>query len=127
MDLIAQALADPIRREVLRMLGKAPLSAGAIANAFTVSRPAVSRHLRVLRQAGLVKDETRGRERVYRLDTAPLAALEGFVTSLRSMCDERALWEQRFMAFETEVYRTRAKRKHAPSIRTVEQLRRKSA
>jgi DNA-binding transcriptional ArsR family regulator len=95
------------------MVQERPLSAGAIAGAFPVSRPAVSRHLRVLRAAGLVKDEASGRERVYRLDAAPLQELEEFVLELRTPCDRRAEWDRRFMALETEVFRTRAKRKRA--------------
>ncbi len=107
-----QALADPIRREILRMVRNAPLSAGAIAGAFSVSRPAVSRHLRVLREAGLVIDEASGRERVYRLELAPLTEVEAYLAELRvSPDDERAGWERRFMALETEVYRVRAQPK----------------
>jgi len=109
-----QALADPIRREILRMVRDAPLSAGAIAGAFSVSRPAVSRHLRVLREAGLVRDEASGRERVYRLELAPLAEVEAFTAELRLSPEaERAAWERRFMALDTEVHRVRAQSKTA--------------
>jgi DNA-binding transcriptional ArsR family regulator len=112
VDNAMQALADPIRREILRMVRNAPLSAGAIAGAFSVSRPAVSRHLRVLREAGLVIDEASGRERVYRLELAPLTEVEAYLAELRvSPDDERAGWERRFMALETEVYRVRAQPK----------------
>lgn len=114
MDSAIQALADPIRREILRMVRDAPLSAGVIAGAFSVSRPAVSRHLRVLREAGLVVDEASGRERVYRLELAPLAEVAAYLAELRvSPDDERAGWERRFMALETEVYRVRAQGKPA--------------
>ena len=58
MDSVAQALADPIRRDILRMLRDQPMNAGGIAGAFSVSRPAISRHLRVLREAGLVAART---------------------------------------------------------------------
>lgn len=109
------ALADPIRREILRMVRDAPRSAGAIAGAFSVSRPAVSRHLRVLREAGLVIDAASGRERVYRLERAPLAEVEAYLAELRvSPEDERAGWERRFMALETEVHRVR---KHGKTAR----------
>jgi DNA-binding transcriptional ArsR family regulator len=127
MDNVAQALADPIRRKILRMVRKAPLSAGAIAGAFSVSRPAVSRHLRVLRNAGLVRDEADGRERVYRLEATPLAPLEAFVIGLRMPYDERAEWEHRFMALETEVHRTRARTKSASRGAMSDQARKKSA
>jgi DNA-binding transcriptional ArsR family regulator len=88
MDCPFQALADPTRREILRMVRDAPLPAGAIAAAFTVSRPAVSRHLRVLRQAGLVREKLLGRERVYRLEPAPLAKVECLLADLRDSRNE---------------------------------------
>jgi DNA-binding transcriptional ArsR family regulator len=114
VDHAVQALADRIRRDILRMLRDAPLPAGAIAAAFSVSRPAVSRHLRVLREAGLVIDEASGRERVYRLEVAPLAEVEAYLADLRLSPDHaQAGWERRFMALETEVYRVRAKGKTA--------------
>jgi len=127
MDDVAQALADPIRRKILCMLRKAPLSAGAIAGAFSVSRPAVSRHLRVLREAGLVRDEAAGRERVYWLEPAPLARLEAFVIGLRTSYDERATWERRFMALETEVHRTRAGTTRASRGAAIDRAKKESA
>jgi DNA-binding transcriptional ArsR family regulator len=112
MDYAIQALADPIRRQILRKVRDTPLPAGAIAGAFSVSRPAVSRHLRVLRKAGLVSSEVSGRERVYRLELAPLAQVEAYLAVLRvSHGAERKAWERRFMKLETEVYRVRARRK----------------
>jgi DNA-binding transcriptional ArsR family regulator len=112
MDSTIQALADPTRREILRMIRDTPLPAGAIAGAFAVSRPAVSRHLRVLREAGLVRERALGRERVYRLEPAPLARVEAFIAELRiSREAERAAWERRFMSLETEVHRTRRRGK----------------
>jgi DNA-binding transcriptional ArsR family regulator len=112
VDTVAQALADPIRRDILRMLRDRSFSAGAIAGAFDVSRPAVSRHLRVLREAGLVRDESHGRERLYQLDLSALAELEAFLAELRRTVTED--WERRFMALETEVFRVRQHRKRAP-------------
>jgi DNA-binding transcriptional ArsR family regulator len=68
------ALADPTRREILALLRDAgALNAGAIAEQFRgVTRPAISRHLRVLRECGVVRAAFAGRENVYRLDAAPL-------------------------------------------------------
>ena len=112
MDEILQALADPTRREILLMLRRAPLPAGRIAAAFDVSRPAVSRHLRVLREAGLVCDSIVGRERVYRLELAPLDGVDRLLAGLRAAPGaEAAAWERRFMALETEVHRVRARRR----------------
>ena len=106
MDAVAQALADPIRRDILVMLHEAPRIAGAIAEAFHVSRPAISRHLRVLREAGLVRDTVSGREREYALDVAALAPLEAFLARLRAP----SVWSQRLDALETEVHRVRRSR-----------------
>src|SRR5689334_24172338 len=78
VDEVAGAIADPVRREILLMLRDESLSAGQIAERFAISRPAVSRHLRVLREAGLVSDRADGRRRVYELVTGPLDELAGW-------------------------------------------------
>ncbi len=114
MDDAASALADPIRRQILRMLRDAPRSAGAIAGAFSVTRPAISRHLRVLREAGLVVDQAQGRERVYRLELGPLSAIEEFISELRR--DQASEWERRFMALETEVHRVKRASKKRTAV-----------
>jgi DNA-binding transcriptional ArsR family regulator len=75
----AAAIADPIRRRVLELVRDAEVPAGEIAAQFPVSRPAVSRHLRVLREAGLVQERRAGRERLYRADPAPLAELRAWL------------------------------------------------
>lgn len=106
------ALADPIRRGILSMLRSASLPAGRIANAFSVSRPAVSRHLRVLREAGLVRDRNVGRERHYQLELAPLNEIEALIAELRAPAGTgKETWERRLMALETEVYRVRGRSK----------------
>ncbi|WP_416904027.1 ArsR/SmtB family transcription factor [Micromonospora echinospora] len=110
MDEVAEAIADPIRRDILEMLRDGRLAAGDIAARFPVSRPAVSRHLRVLRQAGLVRDEVVGRQRFYRLETGPLAALVEWLARF----DRPGGWEHRLDALETEVYRTRRERRGRP-------------
>ena len=99
------AIADPVRRHILTMLHDEPLSAGDIAQRFTISRPAISRHLRVLRESGLVRDELVGRQRIYRLDPGPLAPLLDWLTGLTTV--DR--WH--LDALETEVYRTRRERR----------------
>lgn len=75
----AAAIADPIRRRVLELVRDEELAAGQIAAQFDVSRPAVSRHLRVLRESGLVRERRSGRERLYRADPAPLAELRAWL------------------------------------------------
>lgn len=109
MDAVANAIADPIRRDIMLLLRERVLSAGEIAARFVVSRPAVSRHLRVLRECGLVVDEMSGRQRLYRLDAKPLAQLEAWLTQLHEP------WSQRLDALETEVYRTRRERRESKS------------
>jgi DNA-binding transcriptional ArsR family regulator len=117
VDLVAQALADATRRAILRMLRDGELSAGAIAGAFDVTRPAISRHLRVLREAGLVIDAAQGRERVYRLELGALAELEAYFAELRE--NRASTWERRFMALETEVHRTKRERAKAEKAQRV--------
>ncbi len=107
MDVPA-AIADPVRREIMVLLRERMMTAGEIADCFDISRPAVSRHLRVLRECGLVVDEVRGRERVYRLDTAPLAPLEAWLAQLHDR------WSGPLDALETEVYRTRREHRASP-------------
>ncbi len=91
------------------MLRDEPLSAGQIADHFAISRPAVSRHLRVLREAGLVHDTADGRRRVYTLVTAPLDELARWLERLTRPSG----WQHRLDALETEVYRTRRERRNS--------------
>jgi DNA-binding transcriptional ArsR family regulator len=112
VDEVAAAIADPVRRTVLTMLRSGPLTAGSIAAAFPISRPAVSRHLRVLREAGLVVVAAEGRQRRYRLDTTPLGELDGWLAQFRHV------WATRLDALETEVHRTRRERREAGAAAT---------
>src|SRR3954471_8299970 len=77
---VFQVIADPTRRRLLEMLGSSELTVNEIASEFDVTLSAVSQHLRVLRLAGLVIDERRGRERVYRLNPDPLQEVHSWVT-----------------------------------------------
>jgi DNA-binding transcriptional ArsR family regulator len=107
VDEVAAAIADPVRREILELLREQPLPAGEIAGRFAISRPAVSRHLRVLRESGLVRDTLIGRRRVYELDPSRLAGLIEWLGRFRTSTG----WERRLDALETEVYRTRRERR----------------
>ena len=115
---VAFAIADPVRRSILERLARGPLTAGDVAARFDVSRPAISRHLRVLRECGLVVSEARGRERFYRLELGALDPLEAWLSALRtdaaSSPDER--WSTALDALETEVYRTRRERRASPPL-----------
>jgi DNA-binding transcriptional ArsR family regulator len=88
MDRFA-ALGDPTRRAIVAQLAKADRRAGDIASAFAVSAPAISQHLKTLREAGLVRVEKRGRERIYSLDPEGLAAMEEWVSATRSAWNAR--------------------------------------
>src|SRR5271169_1477551 len=78
------ALADPTRRAVLELLRQGSQPAGRIAQAFPVSRPAISKHLRLLRRAHLVNEHREGRNRVYRLNPEPLRAVDSWIEQYRS-------------------------------------------
>jgi DNA-binding transcriptional ArsR family regulator len=78
-----QVLADPTRRAVLDLLRRGALPAGQIAREFPVSRPAISKHLRLLRQARLVEEHREGRYRLYRLNAEPLRGVEAWLEQYR--------------------------------------------
>ncbi|OFW37619.1 MAG: transcriptional regulator [Acidobacteria bacterium RIFCSPLOWO2_12_FULL_67_14b] len=81
--IVFHAIADPTRRAILDFLREGQLSAGELARRFPVSRPAVSRHVRVLRDAGLVR-QSRDRQTLhYALNPAPLAAVDRWLTDYR--------------------------------------------
>lgn len=104
---MAAAIADPVRREILVMLRERRLAAGEIADRFAISRPAVSRHLRVLRESGLVRDTLAGRQRIYELDASRFTDLVAWLGQFARSDG----WQRRLDALETEVYRTRRERR----------------
>jgi DNA-binding transcriptional ArsR family regulator len=99
MDAVFQALADESRRTVLQILRAHPATAGELASALPIARPGVSRHLRVLREAGLVEVRQQGQRRIYSLSPGPLAEVD------RWLDDYRALWQNRLAALHTEIAR----------------------
>jgi len=107
VDDVAAAIADPVRRDILVMLRDQRLAAGQIADRFAISRPAVSRHLRVLRESGLVRHTLVGRHRFYELDASQFAGLIEWLDQFTLT----ASWQRRLDALETEVYRTRRERR----------------
>ncbi|MGA8490592.1 MAG: metalloregulator ArsR/SmtB family transcription factor [Terriglobales bacterium] len=78
-----QVLADPTRRAVLDLLRKGTQPAGEIARVFPVSRPAISKHLRLLRRAHLVQERREGRHRIYQLNPEPLKAVDAWLEHYR--------------------------------------------
>jgi DNA-binding transcriptional ArsR family regulator len=99
MDGVMHALADESRRTMLEILRDHPATAGELADALPIARPGVSRHLRVLREAGLVEVEQQAQWRIYRLRPEPLADLDSWLGRYR------AVWEQRIDALHTEIAR----------------------
>lgn len=104
MEALA-ALADPTRRRILELLRVGEVAAGDISDEFTISRPAVSRHLRVLREAGLVTSRIDGQRRLYTLDARPLAEVDAWLEPYRRS------WTQRLDALDTEIRRGRRNRR----------------
>jgi len=90
------ALADPTRRQVFERLRSGPRAVGEIANGLPVSRPAVSQHLKVLKEAGLVGDRPQGTRRVYYIDPDGLGALRGWLDQF---------WDEALARFQAEVER----------------------
>ena len=85
MDLILSALAEPHRREILELLRQRERPVGELVDALTLSQPAVSKHLRVLREAGLVSVRGEAQRRLYRLRPEPLRAVDEWLAPYRAM------------------------------------------
>ncbi len=100
-----RALADPSRRSIVARLARGPVTAGELAAMFPIARPGVSRHLRVLREAGLVEVRAEAQRRVYSLRPDPLAEIDAWLGTYR------ALWEQRLDALHTEISRGKRERR----------------
>lgn len=90
------ALHDPTRRAVLERLRRGPLPVGELARGLPVSRPAVSQHLKVLKEAGLVDDRSEGTRRIYQIDPRGLGAMRAWLDQF---------WDSALTAFAAEVER----------------------
>ena len=99
MDAVLHALADESRRTVLEILRSRPASAGELAEVLPIARPGVSRHLRVLREAGLVEVRQEAQRRIYSLRPEALIEVDEW------LADYRALWQSRLDALHTEIAR----------------------
>jgi len=97
------ALADPTRRAVLDLLRQGSQPAGQIASAFPVSRPAISKHLRLLRRAHLVSERREGRHRFYQLNPEPLRAVDSWLDKYR------VFWQQNLASLKAFVEAEHAK------------------
>jgi len=99
MDALLHALADESRRTVLEILRSRPASAGELAEALPIARPGVSRHLRVLREAGLVDVRQEAQRRIYSLRPEALMEVDEWLEGYRT------LWRSRLDALQTEIAR----------------------
>jgi len=105
MEAVLRALADESRRTMLETLTRGPATAGELAALLPIARPGVSRHLRVLREAGLVAVRQEAQRRVYSLHPEPLAEVDEWLSRYR------ALWEHRLDALHTEIARGKRERR----------------
>ena len=99
------ALGDPTRRAVFELLAQGPTSVGQLAALLPVSRPAVSQHLRVLKEAGLVHDRAVGTRRVYQLDPEGLAVVRAYLDRF---------WGEALDAFKTYAEQDHRSKENAP-------------
>jgi DNA-binding transcriptional ArsR family regulator len=100
VEAALRAIAEPHRREILRLVWDAELSAGEIASHFDVTRPAVSQHLNVLKEVGLVSERRNGTRRLYRANPQGLAELKAFLD---------AFWGERLELLKQEAEREERK------------------
>jgi len=105
VEAVLRALADESRRTMLEALTAGPATAGELAALLPIARPGVSRHLRVLREAGLVDVREDAQRRVYSLRLEPLAEVDNWLSRYR------ALWENRLDDLHTEIARGKHERR----------------
>jgi DNA-binding transcriptional ArsR family regulator len=104
-DSIFSALADPTRRALLELLLRGSLPAGQIARRFPVSRPAISKHLRLLRRARLVQERREGRRRFYQINPEPLKTVDSWLDQYRTF------WQTNLTGLKAFVETEQAKEK----------------
>lgn len=101
---VFQAIADPTRREIIRLLAHEPMNLNAIADHFDVTRPAISNHIRILNECGIIEIEQLGRERFCKVQPTNLKEVSDWIGQFN------ALWEQRLESFEKYVNQLKSKR-----------------
>ena len=112
-------LGDPVRRRILELLADGELASGAMTSTiqaeFGITQPAVSQHLRVLRESGFVTVRAQGTRRLYTVDTTPLREVDRWLDRFR------AFWDQRLDALATELARGRRARRTRPDTATTKE------
>ncbi len=120
MDVIS-LLADPTRRKIIELLAEDDLAAGENATHFNIARPGVSRHLRQLREGGLVSVTRSGQKQIYRLEAEQLMEIDQWLTPIRSF------WNNRLDALDTELRRGRSVEHDVSTTESPHQQRSESA
>jgi DNA-binding transcriptional ArsR family regulator len=105
LDGVFSALSDPTRRRIVEQLAKRPLSVGEIASGFSISQPGISRHIKVLEQAGLLKREVTGRVHRCRLEPKALQSASSWLET------QRAFWNSTFDRLDAYLARTSPRKK----------------
>lgn len=103
---VFQAIADPVRREIIDVLTKEPMSVNAVAQRFEISRPAVSKHIRILNECGIVAIEQKGRERICMIQPHEL------IPAFLWLDQYKQLWEERVDSFENYLMDLKNKREN---------------
>ncbi len=104
---VFQAIADPVRRDIIDLLAETPHTVNEVAEKFDISRPAVSKHLKILNECGLVQTIQKGRERHCVIIPAELSKVADWVTQ------HRRLWEQKLDSFEDYLNELKIKRENS--------------
>lgn len=104
---VFQAIADPVRRDIIDLLAETPHTVNEVAEKFDISRPAVSKHLKILNECGLVQTIQKGRERHCVIIPAELSKVADWVTQ------HRKLWEQKLDSFEDYLNELKKKREQS--------------
>ncbi|WP_420433482.1 metalloregulator ArsR/SmtB family transcription factor [Hyphobacterium sp.] len=89
MQNVFRAISDPTRREILGLLAEREMSIGEVSERFAISRPAIAKHLAILRDGNLIRVEARGRERMNRLNAAPLKDVAAWLSVFDRFWDDR--------------------------------------
>lgn len=102
---VFQAIADPTRREIIGLLAQQPMNLNAIAEQFDITRPAISNHIRILNECGIIVIEQAGRERICKIQPDHLKKVSDWVGKYED------LWINKIESFEKYLYQLKAKRK----------------
>ncbi|HEY1726884.1 MAG TPA: metalloregulator ArsR/SmtB family transcription factor [Candidatus Baltobacteraceae bacterium] len=105
LDAVFGALSDPTRRRIVERLARQPMTVGEIAAGFTISQPGISKHLRILEEAGILKREIDGRVHRCRLDTNTMIAASSWIDK------QREFWNSTFDRLDALLARTSKRKK----------------